>query len=344
MSNTTAALEVAVAAVIENMAPEGQTQTNRQRVYGERAFAQVLKLLAPRIRHFIRQYGLAGHWDDAEQCCAIGVHRAIQAYDSERAQFTTFVNWQLRGELQSLRFRVMTDQRPSAKKVEATTVSLHAMSLGAEGEANTLESMVEDEYALERTEAAAGEHLAVKTREALLDAYVEHLRGVAMEQLKRRARNTRSVQVQDPRLPRFRAGAAIIDPAEIAELEEKLEAQRRTVARRLSDDAADVELEADPQERERQRQVAKRAAKTIADIAANDPRFGGMFERPKAAPRRRAGDKVEAPAVGVLPDHNAPHNRLSRVIAVTPAPLQEIPDVEQDACAPALVPGTTRSR
>ena len=344
MSNTTAALEVAVAAVIENMAPEGQTQTNRQRVYGERAFAQVLKLLAPRIRHFIRQYGLAAHWDDAEQCCAIGVHRAIQAYDPERAQFTTFVNWQLRGELQSLRFRVMTDQRPSAKKVEATTVSHHAMSLGAEGEANTLESMVEDEYALERTEAAAGEHLAVKTREALLDAYVDHLRGVAMEQLKRRARNTRSVQVQDPRLPRFRAGAAIIDPAEIAELEEKLDAQRQIVARRLSDDAADVELENDPQERERQRQVAKRAAKTIADIAANDPRFGGMFERPAAKPRRRSSDIVESPSVSVLPDHNAPHNRLSRVIAVAPTPLQEATVVEQDECDIALVPGTIRSR
>ena len=343
MSKITIALEAAVATVLENTAKEDERQTARQRANVDRAFATILKLITPRIRHFIRQYGLAAHWDDAEQCCAIGVHRAIQAYDSERAQFTTFVNWQLRGELQSLRFRVMTDQRPSAKKVEATTVSLHAMSLGAEGEANTLESMIEDEFALERTEAAAGEHLAVKTREALLDAYVDHLRGVAMEQLKRRARNTRSVQVQDPRLPRYRAGAAIIDPAEIAELEEKLEAQRRTVARRLSDDAADIELEADPQERERQRQVAKRAAKTIADIAANDPRFGGMFERPKAAPRRRATDLPAAAPVGVLPDHNAPHNRLSRVIAVDPVAIEETPAVEQDAREPALVRGTTRS-
>lgn len=345
MSNTTAALEAAVAIVIDNLPKDGQAQTARQRVYGDRAFAQVLKLLAPRIRHFIRQYGLAAHWDDAEQCCAIGVHRAIQAYDPERAQFTTFVNWQLRGELQSLRFRVMTDQRPSAKKVEATTVSLQAISMGAEGEANTLESMIEDEYALERTEAGAGDHFAAKTREALLDAYVDHLRGIAMEQMKRRARNSRSVQVQDPRLPRYRAGAAIIDPAEIAELEEKLDAQRRMVARRLSDDGTDLEIEADPQERERQRQVAKRAAKTIADIAANDPRFGGMFTRAKAAPRRRAGDEA---AAGVLPDHTAPHNRLSRVIAVpAPAPVAgriEPVEIEQDERDAALVAGTTRSR
>lgn len=327
MSNTTAALEAAVATVIANLPKDGEAQTNRQRVHGDRAFAHVLKILAPRIRHFIRQYGLAGHWDDAEQCCAIGVHRAIQAYDSERAQFTTFVNWQLRGELQSLRFRLMTDQRPSAKKVEASTVSLHAVTSGADGESNTLESMIEDEFALDRTEACAGDHLAVKTREALLDAYVDHLRGLAMEQMKRRARSNRSVQVLDPRLPRFRAGAAIIDPAEIAELEERLEAQRQIVARRLSDDMPD-ESELDPQERERQRQVAKRAAKTIAEIAANDPRFGGMFERPRPKARRRVTEKP-TPIVTVLPDHSAPHNQLSRVIAVAAAPLATVEAEDQ---------------
>ncbi|MFL9841575.1 sigma-70 family RNA polymerase sigma factor [Sphingomonas sp. ST-64] len=342
MSNTTAALEAAVAAVIAHLPKDGETQTNRQRVYGDRAFAQVMKILAPRVRHFIRQYGLAGHWDDAEQCCAIGVHRAIQAYDPERAQFTTFVNWQLRGELQSLRFRLMTDQRPSAKKVEASTVSLHAVTNNADGESNTLESMIEDEFALDRTEACAGDHLAVKTREALLDAYVDHLRGVAMEQMKRRARSSRSVQVVDPRLPRFRAGAAIIDPAEIAELEEKLDAQRQIVARRLSDDMPD-ESELDPQERERQRQVAKRAAKTIAEIAANDPRFGGMFERPRPKARRRATDKV-APAATVLPDHNAPHNQLSRVVAIVPATtLHQAPEAEDQAEQLVALPRGVRS-
>src|SRR5215470_16896599 len=129
MSKTTIALEAAVAQVIENT-PKDAPQSNRQRANVDRAFAQILKLIAPRIRHFIRQYGLAAHWDDAEQCCAIAVHRAIQAYEPEKAQFTTFVNWQIRGELQSLRFRVMTDQRPSARKVEATTVSLDAIAGG----------------------------------------------------------------------------------------------------------------------------------------------------------------------------------------------------------------------
>ena len=84
MSKTTAVLEAAVAVVIENT-PAGEVrQTARQRANADKAFAHILKLIAPRIRHFIRQYGLAAHWEDAEQCCAIGVHRAIQAYEPER--------------------------------------------------------------------------------------------------------------------------------------------------------------------------------------------------------------------------------------------------------------------
>ncbi|MGE7971076.1 sigma factor, partial [Sphingomonas sp. NPDC092331] len=100
MSKITIALEAAVATVIENTPKDGAARTNRQRVYVDRAFAQILKLIAPRIRHFVRQYGLTAHWEDAEQCCAIAVHRAIESYDPTKAQFTTFVNWQIRGELQ----------------------------------------------------------------------------------------------------------------------------------------------------------------------------------------------------------------------------------------------------
>ena len=55
MSKITAALEDAVALVIANTPAEGAPQTNRQRVHADRAFATILKLIAPRIRHFIRQ-------------------------------------------------------------------------------------------------------------------------------------------------------------------------------------------------------------------------------------------------------------------------------------------------
>src|SRR3569833_295240 len=145
-------------------------QTARERANVDKAFATTLKLIAPRIRHFIRQYGLTAHWDDAEQACAIGVHRAIQAYDPEKAQFTTFVNWQLRGELQGLRFRLMTDQRSSAKKVEATTVSLSSLAT-SDGEDMSFEGLIEDEDALDLFEAAASDYLAQQTTKTQIDRY-----------------------------------------------------------------------------------------------------------------------------------------------------------------------------
>ncbi len=85
MSKTTLALESAVAVVIANVPKEeGAKGSARQRHEVDKAFTRIMKLIAPRIRHFIRQYGLAGHWEDAEQVCAIAVHRAIQAYDPKR--------------------------------------------------------------------------------------------------------------------------------------------------------------------------------------------------------------------------------------------------------------------
>jgi RNA polymerase sigma-32 factor len=324
MSKTTIALEAAVAEVIANRPAPGTTPTMRQRILADRAFAAVLKIIAPRIRHFIRQYGLTGHWDDAEQCCAIGVHRAIEAYDPARAQFTTFVNWQLRGELQSLRFRLMTDQRQSARRVEATTVSLHAATIGPDGEATSLEAMIEDEAALERTEAGVDGMMADDLRTALLDAYVAHLREVGVEQLKRKARAVRSVHVDTPSLPRFRARPATPDPTDLADLEARIAAQRALVERRLRDDAGVPEDgETCPIERERMRQVAKRAARVVAEIATTDPRFAGFADRRKPQPRRRRTDHGAAETT-ILPDARAPHNALARVIALDPAAVETI--------------------
>lgn len=323
MSKTTAALEAAVALVIENTPAGDVRQTVRQRVHADRAFAQILKLIAPRIRHFIRQYGLAAHWDDAEQCCAIGVHRAIQAYEPDKAQFTTFVNWQLRGELQSLRFRLMTDQRPSARKVDATTVSLHAVSAGADGEETSLEAMVEDEEALARTEAGASDYFADNARAALIDRYVEHLRDVGVEQLKRRARTRRSVmQPVDPDLPRFRARSQAIDAAELAELEGRIAQHRAVVERRLFDDATLDEVGTDTGvTKERARQITKSAAKTMTELAASDPRFAimGASQRPAARPARVR--RPVAAAAGILPDAHAAHNQFARVTALDAAAL-----------------------
>lgn len=293
MSKITAALEEAVAIVLANTPPEGEPATRRQRVHADRAFAAILKLIAPRIRHFTRQYGLIAHWEDAEQCCAIGVHRAIQGYDPTRAQFTTFVNWQLRGELQALRYRLMTDQRPGAKKVAASTVSLHAGIRGAEGDDMTLESMIVDEEALDRTESAASDYLAAMTRHRLIEDYVDHLRTAGIEQLTRRAReralpDRKTAASAVTEAPRLRAMLYSVDPSERAALEDKIALHRAAIERRLGDAADVVAPIADETIRERDRQVAKRATAAITELTQRSPRF--------AAARATAKSRTCTPA------------------------------------------------
>ena len=281
MSKTTAALEAQVSIVIENTPKGDDKPTARQRANVDKAFAAILKLIAPRIRHFIRQYGLTNHWDDAEQACAIGVHRAIQAYDPEKAQFTTFVNWQLRGELQGLRFRLMTDQRSSAKKVEATTVSLSSLT-GGDGEEMSFDGLIEDEDALDRVEAAASDYLARQATDALIDRYVEHLRKSAVEQLHKRPQPKRQIARQDPAVRAARPYG--IEPEELEKLEEKLEQNREIVERRVFDAATLDELGLDTGvTKERVRQITKRAQKAIAELAENLPEFGVMadYRRPR---------------------------------------------------------------
>lgn len=280
MSKTTAALEAAVAIVKENT-PKETRQTSRQRVAVDRAFARILVLIAPRIRHFIRQYGLAGHWEDAEQVCSIAVYRAIEAYDPAKAQFTTFVNWQIRGELQSLRFRLMTDQRPSARKVEATTVSLDAIGMSEDGEEISAIAAVEDEGALALTEAGASDYLAKAATASLVDRYIEHLRGVAMDRMRRQVRPKRTTRhaSAEARTSVWRADNIQIDAAELEELELRLRHNRDVVEGRLFDIATLDAREGDAGvNKERVRQIAKRAAKTMVELAAHDPRFAIMAD------------------------------------------------------------------
>jgi RNA polymerase sigma-32 factor len=286
MSKTTAALEEQVSIVIANT-PQGEDKpTARQRANVDKAFATILKLIAPRIRHFIRQYGLSAHWDDAEQACAIGVHRAIQAYDPEKAQFTTFVNWQLRGELQGLRFRLMTDQRSSAKKVEATTVSLSSLTSG-DGEEMSFDGLIEDEDALDRVESAASDYLARQATDTLIDRYVEHLRKSAIEQLHKKPQPKRQLarELADPANRGRRPHG--IDTEEMEKLEEKLVRNREIVERRVFDAATLDELGLDTGvTKERVRQITKRAQKAIAELATSLPEFGVMadYRRPRGVP------------------------------------------------------------
>ncbi|TFI57096.1 sigma-70 family RNA polymerase sigma factor [Sphingomonas parva] len=347
MSKTTIALEALVADVIANRAEAGAKPTARQRANTDRAFASILKLIAPRIRHFIRQYGLVSHWEDAEQAAAIAVHRAIEAYDSEKAQFTTFVNWQIRGEMQSLRFRLMTDQRSSAKKVEAMTISLGDLNRNLDGEDMPFEATIEDEDALAATEADASAYLAKAATSALIDEYIDHLRKASMEQLKKRPRAKRAIANQPgdirdqvpERRPRFRE----IDPVELAKLEEKLARNREIVERRVFDTGTLDELGLDTGlTKERVRQITKRAAKTMGELVATNSKFNVMADYKAAAaagakPRKAAAPAPEAAAPAealpeLLPDPSLPHNRLTSLVAIRPEPAveQEQPAVLAD--------------
>ncbi|TNE40028.1 MAG: sigma-70 family RNA polymerase sigma factor [Sphingomonadales bacterium] len=293
MSKTTELLEAAVAEVIANHPAEGEQPTARQRAATDRAFAMVMKIIAPRIRHFIRQYGLMHYREDAEQVCAIGVHRAIEAYDPARAMFTTFVNWQIRGELQGLRFRLMDDQRPSAKKVDAVTISLHGKDYGPDGEEISLETMIEDENATARTENRAADHMAGQISRALLDEYVRHLRDVGIAQLRRKALSARKVtrrQDISDGLPRYvQSHSDQVDPEELRKLEDRIRRDRDIVCRHLFDldgeEGRDAEMGLT---RERIRQITRRAAKLIGELASENPRFA--IVRP-----HREGEELPAP-------------------------------------------------
>ncbi len=145
----------------------------------------ILKLIAPRIRHFIRQYGLDCPLGRCRAVLrAIAVHRAIEAYDPAKAQFTTFVNWQIRGELQKP--ALPPDDRPAPLRQEGRGdhgVALPPSPLGADGDEISPEAMIEDEDAVARTEAGASDYLAEGAIAQLIDAYVEQLRKVGIEAL-----------------------------------------------------------------------------------------------------------------------------------------------------------------
>ncbi|QAY80412.1 sigma factor-like helix-turn-helix DNA-binding protein [Sphingosinicella sp. BN140058] len=303
VSKVSIRLEALVAEVIANRPEAGAKQTARQRHNTDRSFAALIKVLEPRTRHFTRQYGLVAHREDAEQASAIAVHRAITAYDPTKAQFTTFVNWQIRGEMQSLRFRLMADQRSSAKKVEATTVSMEDLPRGPDGQA--AEITLEDPDALDSTEARASAYLAKRATDALVDLYMDKLRAKGVEQLKKRPRAKQAIANQPSdvashnpiRRPAFRQ----LDAGALQELDQKLARDRAIIERRVFDADSLSELnEITGITRERVRQITKRAGKGILQIAAQDPRFEimaaqtaiGSAEKPPTRASKRSDTPV----------------------------------------------------
>lgn len=162
MSAKSDALEAAVTDYIQARTALDAAPGARARALADRAFARLAALAAPRIRYFTRSYGLADVADDADQVCAIALHRAAERYDPARARFTTFVNWQLRAELQALRLRLHGDQRAAGRRHIAATLSLDAL------QADGADDWLIDPAAEAATEGRAADGLATRTADRLV--------------------------------------------------------------------------------------------------------------------------------------------------------------------------------
>ena len=167
-----------------------------------------------------------------------------------------------------------------------------------------------------------------------------------MRRLVRRPRPKREEAALRREGPRLRLATHGIDPAELQKLEDKLARDREIVARRVFQASTLDDLSLDTGvTKERVRQITKRAAKTIAEIASADPRFAVMAEYGQAGASKRR-QPTAAPAASILPDPQLPHNRLARVEAVAPAALATVAAAQgatTEAVAAIALPGPTVS-
>lgn len=163
---STAAARKRASQTIEQTAQRLTKCRRTRRTAYSRDFAGLLALLSPRIARLIRQYRLGDMQEDAEQAAAIGVHRALISYEPTKAQFSTHVTWQIRGELQGLRHRMRLDQRASARNAGVSTVSLDAIN--AAGDHGPVFEVMDD-TSLPRAERGASDTMALSLMNRLLD-------------------------------------------------------------------------------------------------------------------------------------------------------------------------------
>lgn len=170
MSAKSDALEQAVTDYIQARTALDAAPCARARALADRKFACLAALAAPRIRYFTRAYGLADVAEDAEQVCAIALHRAAERYDPQRARFTTYINWQLRAELQGLRLRLHGDQRCAGRRHVTATLSLDALA------DDGADDWLIDYAAEEATEQGAADGLAILVADRLVSDWAARRR------------------------------------------------------------------------------------------------------------------------------------------------------------------------
>ena len=222
MSAKSDALEAAVTDYIQARTALDAAPGARARVLADRAFARLAALAAPRIRYFTHSYGLIDVADDAAQVCAIALHRAAERYDPARARFTTYVNWQLRAELQALRLRLHGDQRSAGRRHVTATLSLDAL------QADGADDWLVDPVAEATTEQGAGDSLADLVADRLVGDWAARRRTM----LSRTSRN------DDDRVEaRIAAERALVrDQLRVNDAADRLrESDRHIVRRALAD-------------------------------------------------------------------------------------------------------------
>lgn len=270
MSAKTDTLENAITLLLRAHAAMEMLPGTQNRVAVDRAFARLLQLSAPRIRHFIARYGLTDMVEDAEQVCAVAIHRAALAYDPSRSRFTTFVNWQLRGELQGLRFRVRTDSRGSARRVSAATLSFETL---AAADGTPFEQLIRDDEAEDRTARGAADLMAERAADRLLDQWLARRRAMAVERAWARAGKRRRSGVKLADLPKFtRCRPGTVDPVDLERIEAKLAHERCVVRDFLCGRTVDApQLE---RSREQERPILRRALKEIGAVVLDGQPLG----------------------------------------------------------------------
>ncbi len=222
MSAKSNALEGAVTDYIRARTALEAVPSARARVLADRAFARLAALAAPRIRYFTRSYGLSDVADDAAQVCAIALHRAAERYDPARARFTTYVNWQLRAELQALRLRLHGDQRSAGRRHVTATLSLDAL------QADGADDWLIDPAAEAATEQAARDSLAALVTDRL----------VAEWAARRRTTLSRASRADNDRIEARLAAEKVLvrDQLRVNEAADRLrESDRHIVRRALAD-------------------------------------------------------------------------------------------------------------
>jgi len=269
MSKAISNLELLVQNVMACLPDEaGDFAAPAERSAYNRGFERLLRALRPRISYFIRRYGLLGHWEDAEQVGAMAVHRAIAGYNPEKAQFTTFVNWQIRGDMQGLRYTVMVDQRAPAKKVKASTVSLQSLMSKADGQ-DEYQFDIEDDSALAMVERSAENHLANKTMNALLDSVTKRMTDAGTRDLRRKQAPTAT---RKPGVAMLKVNS--IDPDQLRQLEACVAESRKVIVRKMfeMDAAGNSGVSSEPSP-ERARHLARKAAAMMREIIAEESQF-----------------------------------------------------------------------